>query len=95
MLSFDNIKIILNTSSLCCFYLAGSHDGIVSEWKEPFNLQKGWLLWAVLGIVVAFLAIALTGAALALFNGETPEREVRDSSYHNRNLLRNFSVFKL
>ncbi|KAJ8628580.1 hypothetical protein MRB53_021903 [Persea americana] len=45
------------------------------KWKEPFNLQKGWLLWAVLGIVVAFLAIALTGAALALFNGETPERE--------------------
>ncbi|RWR90942.1 CAAX amino terminal protease family protein isoform 1 [Cinnamomum micranthum f. kanehirae] len=45
------------------------------NWKEPFNLQKGWLLWAVLGIVVAFLAIALTGAALALFNGETPERE--------------------
>lgn len=45
------------------------------KWKEPFNLQKGWLLWSVIGIVGALLAIALTGAALALFSGESPERE--------------------
>ncbi|XP_058096493.1 uncharacterized protein LOC131242105 [Magnolia sinica] len=45
------------------------------KWKEPFNLRNGWFLWAGVGIVGALLAIALTGAALALFNGENPERE--------------------
>ncbi|XP_077224550.1 CAAX amino terminal protease family protein [Tasmannia lanceolata] len=45
------------------------------KWEEPFNLQKGWLLWAGIGFVGALLAIALTGAGLALFNGETPQRE--------------------
>ncbi|XP_061358590.1 uncharacterized protein LOC133302787 [Gastrolobium bilobum] len=43
--------------------------------REPFNLQKGWLLWAGAGLVGALLAVALTGAALSFFSGETPERE--------------------
>ncbi|KAM7468539.1 hypothetical protein LguiB_016101 [Lonicera macranthoides] len=43
--------------------------------REPFNLQKGWLLWAGFGLVGALMAIALTGVALSLFSGETPERE--------------------
>ncbi|XVE91485.1 hypothetical protein REPUB_Repub01dG0014200 [Reevesia pubescens] len=43
--------------------------------KEPFNLKKGWLLWAVIGLVGALIAIALTGAALSLFRGEDPQRE--------------------
>ncbi|XP_010257309.1 PREDICTED: uncharacterized protein LOC104597460 [Nelumbo nucifera] len=45
------------------------------ESKEPFNLQKGWLLWAGVGLVGAFTAVALTGAAMALFSGENPQRE--------------------
>ncbi|WRX15964.1 hypothetical protein QQP08_008451 [Theobroma cacao] len=43
--------------------------------KEPFNLQKGWVLWAVIGLVGAIIAIALTGAAMSLFRGEDPQRE--------------------
>ncbi|EEF39918.1 prenyl-dependent CAAX protease, putative [Ricinus communis] len=43
--------------------------------KEPFDLQKGWLLWAVIGLVAALLAIALTGVAMSTFNGEPPQRE--------------------
>ncbi|XP_048137214.1 uncharacterized protein LOC115755423 isoform X2 [Rhodamnia argentea] len=43
--------------------------------KEPFNLQRGWLLWAVIGLIGALLAIAVTGYALSLFSGETPQRE--------------------
>lgn len=50
----------------------------VSDLREPFNLQKGWLLWAGFGLVGALMAIALTGVALSLFSGETPEREVRN-----------------
>lgn len=47
--------------------------------REPFNLQKGWLLWAGIGLGGAILAIALTGAAMSLFNGENPpQREVRN-----------------
>ncbi|XP_042482071.1 uncharacterized protein LOC122062492 [Macadamia integrifolia] len=45
------------------------------ELKDPFNLQKGWLLWAGFGLVGALLAVALTGAAMALFSGESPQRE--------------------
>ncbi|GAU44207.1 hypothetical protein TSUD_370700 [Trifolium subterraneum] len=43
--------------------------------REPFNLQKGWLLWAGVGLVGALLAIGLTGYAVSFFNGETPQRE--------------------
>ncbi|XP_021299713.1 uncharacterized protein LOC110428257 isoform X2 [Herrania umbratica] len=43
--------------------------------KEPFNLQKGWVLWAVIGLVGAIIAISLTGAAMSLFRGEDPQRE--------------------
>ncbi|KAH1197798.1 hypothetical protein GmHk_18G051494 [Glycine max] len=43
--------------------------------REPFNLQKGWLLWAGVGLAGAILAISLTGVAVSFFNGETPQRE--------------------
>lgn len=43
--------------------------------KEPFNLKKGWLLWAGIGLGGAIAAIALTGVAVSFFNGETPPRE--------------------
>ncbi|KAG6764413.1 hypothetical protein POTOM_031881 [Populus tomentosa] len=43
--------------------------------KEPFNLEKGWLLWAGIGLASALLAVALTGVAVSTFSGETPQRE--------------------
>ncbi|OWM89552.1 uncharacterized protein LOC116199887 [Punica granatum] len=43
--------------------------------REPFNLQKGWVLWAGVGLVGAIGAIALTGAAMSFSNGEPPQRE--------------------
>ncbi|OIW10293.1 hypothetical protein TanjilG_28044 [Lupinus angustifolius] len=43
--------------------------------REPFNLQKGWLLWAGIGLAGALVAIGLTGVALSFFNGEAPQRE--------------------
>ncbi|XP_059648848.1 uncharacterized protein LOC132294859 isoform X1 [Cornus florida] len=43
--------------------------------REPFSLQKGWLLWAAIGLVGALLAIGLTGVALSFFSGDTPQRE--------------------
>ncbi|KAK7386978.1 hypothetical protein VNO78_27398 [Psophocarpus tetragonolobus] len=43
--------------------------------REPFNLQKGWLLYAGVGLVGALIAISLTGVAVSFFNGETPQRE--------------------
>ncbi|KAH6815731.1 CAAX amino terminal protease family protein [Perilla frutescens var. frutescens] len=45
------------------------------DWRNPFNLQKGWLLWAGIGLGGALAAIAATGAAVSFFNGETPQRE--------------------
>ncbi|KAL2344545.1 hypothetical protein Fmac_005830 [Flemingia macrophylla] len=43
--------------------------------REPFNLQKGWLLWAGVGLGGALISISLTGVAVSFFSGETPERE--------------------
>jgi hypothetical protein len=49
----------------------------LSEFKEPFKLQNGWLLWSGIGLFVAVVAIALAGAAMTFVNGETPQREVQ------------------
>lgn len=45
------------------------------DWRDPFNLQKGWLLWAGIGLGGALAAIAATGAVMSFFNGEPPQRE--------------------
>ncbi|PIM98181.1 hypothetical protein CDL12_29341 [Handroanthus impetiginosus] len=45
------------------------------DWRDPFSLKKGWLLWAGIGLGGALSAIALTGAAMSFLNGETPQRE--------------------
>lgn len=50
---------------------------MLPDLREPFNLQKGWLLWAGIGLAGALGAIALTGVALSFFSGENPQREVR------------------
>ncbi|CAB4300596.1 unnamed protein product [Prunus armeniaca] len=42
---------------------------------DPFSLQKGWLLWAEIGLAGAIVAIAVTGATASLFKGESLERE--------------------
>jgi len=46
------------------------------EWKEPFRLGNGWLLWGGVGVVAASIGVALAGAALTALNGEPPQREV-------------------
>lgn len=43
--------------------------------RDPLNLQKGWLLWAGVGLVGALASIAVTGAVLSSFNGGSTERE--------------------
>lgn len=45
------------------------------DFREPFDFQKGWLLWAGIGLVGALIAIALTGATISFFSGDNPERE--------------------
>ncbi|XP_059648849.1 uncharacterized protein LOC132294859 isoform X2 [Cornus florida] len=43
--------------------------------RDPFSLQKGWLLWAAIGLVGALLAVGLTGVSLYFFSGDKPRRE--------------------
>ncbi|GAB4839999.1 hypothetical protein Ancab_020709 [Ancistrocladus abbreviatus] len=43
--------------------------------REPFDLRKGWLLWAGIGLFGALGTIALTGVAMSYFSGESPQRE--------------------
>lgn len=54
----------------------------LSDLRQPFNLQKGWLVWGGIGLVGAVGAIALTGVVLSVFRTEAPEREVRGIQNH-------------
>ncbi|KAL7091427.1 hypothetical protein ACP275_12G105300 [Erythranthe tilingii] len=44
------------------------------DWREPFDLKKGWLLWAGIGLGGALAAVAVTGAAMSFFSFN-PERK--------------------
>lgn len=52
-----------------------SNDLYRYDVRDPLNLQKGWLLWAGVGLAGAIASIAVTGAVLSSFNGGSPERE--------------------
>lgn len=65
---------------MCWCLLPFNGKNFVADLREPFNLQKGWLLWAGVGLVGALVSIGLTGVAVSFFNGETPEREVNNLS---------------
>ncbi|CAH9123926.1 unnamed protein product [Cuscuta epithymum] len=45
------------------------------DWREPFDLKRGWLLWATIGLVGALVAIGLTGVAMSFLNSDPPQRE--------------------
>ncbi|KAL8224486.1 hypothetical protein R6Q57_019961 [Mikania cordata] len=45
------------------------------DWRDPFSLQNGWLLWAIVGLVGALITISLAGVAMSFFSGEPPQRE--------------------
>ncbi|KAL6513900.1 hypothetical protein OROHE_019356 [Orobanche hederae] len=46
------------------------------DWREPFDLKKGWLLYAGVGLGGAVAAIAITSAAMSFFNGGVQHREI-------------------
>ncbi|KVI05562.1 hypothetical protein Ccrd_016121 [Cynara cardunculus var. scolymus] len=60
------------------------------DWRDPFDLQRGWLLWAGIGLVGALVTISLAGVAMSLFSGEAPQREHCLPVGHHRNC---FGVF--
>ncbi|KAL6562519.1 hypothetical protein OROGR_003526 [Orobanche gracilis] len=45
------------------------------DWREPFDLKKGWLLYAGVGLGGAVAVIAITAAAMSFFNGGIQHRE--------------------
>ncbi|TVU05743.1 hypothetical protein EJB05_48924 [Eragrostis curvula] len=69
---FDHSQTIYFVMSLG-YLCNGIHE--ISDFRDPFNLQNGWLLWAGIGIFVAVVAIAIAGVAMTFLNGETPQRE--------------------
>ncbi|KAL4315517.1 hypothetical protein AHAS_Ahas15G0193000 [Arachis hypogaea] len=55
--------------------------GIIYHWGVPFDLQKGWLLWARIGLAGALTAMAMTGAVMSFFSGETLEMVVNNLGF--------------
>ncbi|KAJ3677377.1 hypothetical protein LUZ60_003101 [Juncus effusus] len=43
--------------------------------KEPFNLQKGWIVWTGFGLFNAVVLIGIVGLITGLLNGEPPQRD--------------------
>ena len=81
-------KIVMNVSFIIIFIKGEKHiyaENVVklSDIKEPFKMQNGWLLWAGVGLFAAVISIALAGTAMTYLNGETPEREVRQICFSN------------
>ncbi|KAK7813991.1 hypothetical protein CFP56_004037 [Quercus suber] len=60
--------------------------------REPFSLQKGWLLWAGIGLGGAVMAVALTGAALS-FGGESPQRDLLAGGDQNKEFWPCYSIY--
>ncbi|KAM7249986.1 hypothetical protein ACFE04_021869 [Oxalis oulophora] len=58
----------------CLFPLfSPRHAEFHNDLREPFNLERGWLFWAGIGLGSAVAGITLIGA-LSSLGGETPER---------------------
>jgi hypothetical protein len=74
VLYLEELEYAICAHELCLFPFNGKN--FFADLREPFTLQKGWLLWAGVGLVGALLAIGLTGYAVSFFNGETPQRDV-------------------
>lgn len=45
------------------------------ELKEPFDLRRGWLLWAGIGLIGAVITVSLAGVALTAFSDNPPQRD--------------------
>ncbi|KAL9688355.1 hypothetical protein QQ045_032776 [Rhodiola kirilowii] len=67
--------VILGVIYTVCRSYPLSDDFFRYDFREPFNLQKGWLLWAGIGLIGALIGIGLTGIAMSTFGGEAPQRE--------------------
>ncbi|CAA2954598.1 CAAX amino terminal protease [Olea europaea subsp. europaea] len=55
--------------------IESSLQELLFDLREPFNLQKGWLLGAGIGLGGALGAIVLVDGVISFVNGETPQRE--------------------
>ncbi|XP_002994633.2 uncharacterized protein LOC9641232 isoform X1 [Selaginella moellendorffii] len=54
-------------------------DMFVYDFRKPFDLQRGWLLWSGIGILCAGGAVVLTSIIVSSVNGELPPREDNDA----------------
>lgn len=75
------LKLINRCDDLLVYKSFYNIQNAILDWREPFNLQKGWLLWAGIGLAGALASIALTGAVMSLVRGENPQREVDYNFY--------------
>lgn len=49
------------------------------ELGKPFNLERGWLLWAGIGFISACILVQLSSLAQASFDGHEPVRDDADA----------------
>ena len=48
------------------------------DWKNPFDINRGWLLWGIVGIFSGAAAVLLAGTLVTYINGAPLPREVSD-----------------
>lgn len=49
------------------------------DWKNPFSVSRGWLLWGLVGIFCGAAAVLLAGTVTTFVNGEPLPREGQDA----------------
>eukprot|EP00250_Pteridium_aquilinum_P010471 c19412_g1_i2 orf=47-1075(+) len=49
------------------------------DWRDPFSVSRGWLLWGVVGTFCGTAAVLLAGALTTYVNGEPLPREGQDA----------------
>lgn len=48
----------------------------ITDWRSPFDLQRGWLLWGAGGVLLAGPCVVAAAAITSFANGEPPPRDV-------------------
>lgn len=49
------------------------------DWRSPFDLQRGWLLWGAGGVLLAGPCVVAAAAITSFANGEPPPRDDADA----------------
>lgn len=55
------------------------NDFFSYDWRNPFDIRSGWLLWGVVGLFLGAAAVLCAGTLTSILNGQPLPREEQDA----------------